>query len=158
MRQNALLSDIVFKIFSQVPASKISFLLATECIIKRPRFKKFLSSYNFRKHWINSVRKQHLASSFWKCYQQFQLQKHRCNTAKNHQFKSFSAVPTSKTSFQIASECTYQRPRFQKILRSFDFFLKKKFRRGEVTPNPDIFPISSKRYLATHANSMSLYD
>ena len=32
-----------------------------------------------------------------------------------------SAVPTSKTSFQIATECTIKQPRFKKFLRSYNF-------------------------------------
>ena len=69
--------------FSQVQASKTSFQIEAECIIKRPRFKKFLSSSNFRKHRINTVRRRHLASFILKFYQQFQL---RCNTARKLQF------------------------------------------------------------------------
>ena len=36
-------------------------------------------------------------------------------------FNIFSAVPTSKTSFQIAAECTIQQPRFKTFLSSSNF-------------------------------------
>ena len=36
-------------------------------------------------------------------------------------FKMFSAIPTSKTSFHIAAECTIKRPRFENFLSSFNF-------------------------------------
>ena len=36
-------------------------------------------------------------------------------------FKMISAIPTSKTSFHIAAECTIKRPRFENFLSSFNF-------------------------------------
>ena len=77
-----------------------SFQIESECTIKRP--------------------------VYFKLSQQFQLQKHRFKLRKNATlsdlvFKIFLAVPTSKTSFQIESECNIKRSRFQFFLSSSSF-------------------------------------
>ena len=77
-----------------------SFLIDSESTIKRPVYFKFS--------------------------QQFQLPKHRFKLRKNATFsdlvfKIFLAVPTSKTSFHIAVECTVTRRRFPNVLTSSSF-------------------------------------
>ena len=57
----------------------------------------------------------HFASLLLKLSQQLKLQEHHFKKRPNvpfigHYFKTFSAIPTSKTSFQIASECIICRP------------------------------------------------
>ena len=75
-----------------------------------------ISTYNSspesrRPHSSKSARMHHLASLVSKLSKQFQLSKHRFKQHQNAStsflaFKMFLAVPTFKTSFQIASECT----------------------------------------------------
>ena len=52
----------IFNFLRSSNFKKTSFQIASECTIKRLRFKTILSSSNFRKHRINSVRMQHLVS------------------------------------------------------------------------------------------------
>mgnify|MGYP000029459421 CR=1 FL=1 len=74
-----------------------------------------LSSSNFQTAVSKSVRMHQLASLLSKFAQQFQLPKSCFKQRQNAPvcvlaFKFFSAVPTSRTSFQIASVCTIHRP------------------------------------------------
>ena len=90
-RPNASTSFLAFKIFSAVPTSRASFQIASECTIHRPSFQHFLSSSNFLKIVSSSDRMHHFVYLLLK----------------------FSAVQTSRTSFETASQCTIHRPLFQ---------------------------------------------
>ena len=68
----------------------------------------------------------HTSSLISKFSQQFQLPKNRFKERQNapfcvFAFNFFSAVPSSKPPFQIASECTIHRPWFQYVLRCSNF-------------------------------------
>ena len=87
----------------------------SECTIQLPWFRNFLSRSNFQNTVSNSARMHHLASLISKYSQLFQLPKNRFKQRPNASFcvlgfTIFSAVPTSRTSFQIALECTIHRP------------------------------------------------
>ena len=77
-----------------------------------------LSNHRFKQRpnvSTNSVRMHHTSSLILKCSQLFQLHKYYFKQRQNAPycvlaFKFFSAVPISRTSFQIASECTIHRP------------------------------------------------
>ena len=77
--------------FSAVPTSRTSFQIALEFTIYCPCFQRFISSSNFKNIVSISVRIHHLSSLL---------------------STFFSAVPTSRTSFQIALEFTIYRPCF----------------------------------------------
>ena len=131
-----------------------SFQITTECTIKPPRFKKFLSSPNFRKRRMSSVRMQHKASFILTCYQHFQLQKHLCNSVSMHQLVSLisknCAVSTFKESFQIPLESTSQRPYFQKFLSSFNFQTSFQIASECTVQRPLISKLSQKFQLPNH--------
>jgi len=115
-----------------------SFQIAVECTIKRPRFKKILSNFNFKTSFhIAAECTIKRSSSFSKFSQQFKLPKHRSKLRKNVPlrdlvFKIFSAVQTPQTSFQIVVECTIKRPRFKKFLGRSNF---QKHRTNSVRKN-----------------------
>ena len=77
-----------------------NFRKASEWTIMLPWFQNVLSSSNFRKIVSNSARVHHFVSLL---------------------FQMFSAVPTTRTTFQIASECTIYCPCFQHFLIFFHF-------------------------------------
>ena len=81
------LYSVIYGIFDNDKSGQhfTSFRTEAECIIKRPRFKRFLSSSNFRKHRISTVIMRHLAYIVLRLYQQFQL---RCNTTRKQQLAS----------------------------------------------------------------------
>ena len=82
----------------------------------------FSSSSNVLRIVSNNTRMHHSASLLLNFSQQFQLPKNRFKQPHNAHFLSpsfqiVSAVPNSRTSFQIESECTIYRPWFQNKLQ-----------------------------------------
>ena len=103
-RHNAPFSFLGFKMFKAVKTFKPPFQIASECINQLPCFQNVLAvAKSARMHHLDS-----LVSNFSK---QLKLPKHRFKQHQNapfcvFAFYIFSAVLTSRTSFQIASECT----------------------------------------------------
>ena len=111
------------KRFLAIPTFNKLFHIAPECTFKRPCFQKFLSSSNFQNNVSNYDTMHHEATSFFKSSsavptfkESFQIPVECTYSVLN--FKIFSAVPTSNTQLQIASQGTVQRPCFQIFLIS----------------------------------------
>ena len=85
--------------------------MAPELTMQFPFFQYFLSSSNFQNTVSNSIRMHHFFSLLSNFSQQFQRHINRFKQRQNVSFcvlalKKISAVPTLRTSFQIAPECT----------------------------------------------------
>ena len=67
-----------------------------------------------------------LGNLFIKFFQHYKLPKHHFKLQKNAQLsdlvsKKFLAVPTFKTLFHVAADCTIKQPRFKMFLSSSNF-------------------------------------
>ena len=165
------------KVLSAVPTSKTSTQIASECTIRLPCFQKFLHSYKLPKHLFKQRQQHPLASLFSKQFQlrnpgfklrqfshlkasllsifsqQFQHPKRRFKFRQNAPlcvlaFRSFSANPASKTSFQQRQNAPFSVRDFK--ISAVPTFCEKYITAGETSEH---FPTSRKLQFA-HATPL----
>ena len=150
---NATFSIVDFKTFLLVQTSKSSIQIASECTIKSFCFQNVRSSSNFKNIDSNCIR---MHPCFQNILSRFNFQINASNWSRSHRLASllskfYRQFTTSKTSFQIAIECTVLRPWFK--LPNHRFKLHQNaplgvlaFRSFSAVPNAPFSVLDYKNY------------